>query len=61
VGSSFGGLHTEVCHPATTSHRQLSAEDRRAAGIEDGLLRVAVGGEDPDDLTADFMQALDQA
>jgi methionine-gamma-lyase len=61
VGSSFGGLHTEVCHPATTSHRQLSAEERAAAGIGDGLLRIAVGGEDPDDLVADFLQALDQA
>ena len=61
VGSSFGGLHTEICHPATTSHRQLSAEDRAAAGIGDGLLRVAVGGEDSEDLVADFLQALEKA
>ena len=61
VGSSFGSLHTEVCHPATTSHRQLSAEDRAAAGIADGLIRIAVGGEDPEDLIDDFLQALGQA
>jgi cystathionine beta-lyase/cystathionine gamma-synthase len=61
VGSSFGGLHTEVCHPATTSHRQLSPQDRAAAGIGDGLLRVAVGGEDQEDLEEDFLQALDKA
>jgi len=61
VGSSFGGMKTEVCHPATTSHRQLSPEDRLAAGIGDGLLRVAVGGEDADDLVEDFVQALEKA
>jgi methionine-gamma-lyase len=61
VGSSFGGLHTEVCHPATTSHRQLSPQDRAAAGIGDGLLRVAVGGEDQEDLEEDFLRALDKA
>jgi cystathionine beta-lyase/cystathionine gamma-synthase len=61
VGSSFGGLYTEVCHPATTSHRQFSPEDRRAAGIGDGLLRVSVGGEDAEDLVSDFLQALGKA
>ncbi len=61
VGSSFGGLHTEICHPATTSHRQLSPEDRARAGIGDGMLRVAVGGEDPADLVEDFHQALEKA
>jgi cystathionine beta-lyase/cystathionine gamma-synthase len=61
VGSSFGGLRTEVCHPGTTSHRQLSPDEREAAGITDGLLRVAVGGEDPEDLVEDFVQALDKA
>ncbi len=61
VGSSFGSLRTEVCHPATTSHRQFSEEARRAAGIGDGLIRVAVGGEDPEDLVEDFLQALEKA
>ncbi|HXF56474.1 MAG TPA: aminotransferase class I/II-fold pyridoxal phosphate-dependent enzyme [Actinomycetota bacterium] len=61
VGSSFGGLRTEVTHPASTSHRQFSPEARRAAGIEDGLVRVAVGGEDPEDLLEDFLQALEKA
>lgn len=61
VGSSFGGLHTEVCHPATTSHRQMPPDARDGAGIADGLLRVAVGGEDPEDLVRDFAGALDKA
>ena len=61
VGSSFGSLRSQVCPPATTSHRQLSPEERRAAGIGDGLIRVAVGGEDPKDLVDDFIQALEKA
>ena len=61
VGSSFGSLRSQVCHPATTSHRQLSAEERAAAGIGEGLIRVAVGGEDPEDLVEDFSQALEKA
>ena len=61
VGSSFGSLHSQVCHPATTSHRQLSPEERTAAGFGDGLIRVAVGGEDPEDLVDDIMQALEKA
>ena len=60
VGSSFGGMRTEVCHPATTSHRQLSPDDLAAAGIGDGMLRVAVGGEDPEDLVEDFVRALEK-
>ena len=61
VGSSFGSMHSQVCHPATTSHRQLTAEEREAAGIGEGLIRVAVGGEDPEDLIGDFAQALEKA
>lgn len=60
VGSSFGSLHSMVAQPATTSHRQFSKEDREAAGISDGLIRFAVGGEDPDDLVADLAEALEK-
>jgi cystathionine beta-lyase/cystathionine gamma-synthase len=61
VGSSFGSLHTQVCHPATTSHRQFPKDERDAAGIGDGLIRVAVGGEDAGDLIDDFRQGLEKA
>jgi cystathionine beta-lyase/cystathionine gamma-synthase len=61
VGSSFGGMRSEICHPATTSHRQLSSADRASAGIGDGLLRLAVGGEDAADLVADVERALEKA
>lgn len=58
VGSSFGGVRSEVTHPATTSHRQFSERDRAAAGITDGLVRVSVGIEDVSDLLEDFEKAL---
>lgn len=58
VGSSFGGVRSEVTHPATTSHRQFSPEDRAAAGIGEGLVRISVGIEDADDLAEDFERAL---
>lgn len=61
VGSSFGGVRTEVTHPATTSHRQFSIADREAAGITDGLVRVSIGLEDLADLLPDFQQALKKA
>jgi methionine-gamma-lyase len=61
VGSSFGSLRTQVCHPATTSHRQLTPEERAEAGIGDGLIRCAIGGEDPEDLIEDFARALEKA
>ncbi|MFN2591119.1 MAG: PLP-dependent aspartate aminotransferase family protein [Actinomycetota bacterium] len=61
VGSSFGGMRSEICHPATTSHRQLGPDDRSAADIGDGLLRLAVGGEDAADLVADLEGALEKA
>ena len=58
LGPSLGGTHTLVTHPASTTHRQLSAADREAAGVPDGLVRVSVGLEDHDDLLSDFSQAL---
>ncbi len=59
--TSLGGVDTVVHHPATTSHRQFSAEQLAAAGISEGLLRVSVGCEDVDDVVADFERALARA
>jgi cystathionine beta-lyase/cystathionine gamma-synthase len=56
--ASLGHVATTLSHPASTSHRGLSAEDRRRAGITDGLMRCSVGLERIDDLTADLDQAL---
>lgn len=55
---SLGDVRTTIAHPATTSHRDLVAEERRDAGISDGLLRVSAGIEDLDDLIQDFRAGL---
>lgn len=55
---SLGGLETLVCSPRQTSHTQFDPQTRRARGIADGLVRVSVGIEDPDELWADLEQAL---
>eukprot|EP00879_Flechtneria_rotunda_P021752 GHRR01022936.1.p1 GENE.GHRR01022936.1~~GHRR01022936.1.p1 ORF type:complete len:343 (+),score=118.12 GHRR01022936.1:395-1423(+) len=59
VAPSLGGVETLVTLPATTSHSGLTAEQRAAIGINDNLIRVAVGIEDTEDLVDDFMRALD--
>ncbi len=61
IATSLGGAHTLVGHAASTTHRQLDPEARRAAGIGDGLVRVSVGLEDVDDLLDDFERALEKA
>ncbi len=57
---SLAGITTTISHPAKTSHRGLSVEQRKHLGIDDGLIRVSVGIEDANDLLADFLQALDK-
>jgi len=58
LAPSLGGVETLVLHPASTSHRQMDAATLRASGIGEGTIRVSVGLEHPDDLWADFEQAL---
>ncbi len=55
---SLGGIETLVTRPATTSHAGMTTEDRAAAGISDGLVRLSVGLETTDDLIEDFERAL---
>jgi methionine-gamma-lyase len=55
---SLGGVETLTCHPKTTTHSGMTAEELAAAGVTDGLVRVSVGTEDWRDLLADFEQAL---
>ncbi|MFB3739380.1 MAG: PLP-dependent aspartate aminotransferase family protein [Candidatus Velamenicoccus archaeovorus] len=61
VATSLGGTHTLVGHAASTTHRQMDPDARRAAGIADGLVRVSVGLEDLEDLLEDVDQALEKA
>ena len=49
-----------ICHPATTTHQRLSVEEKRQLGIDDGVVRLSVGLEDPDDLIDDLTRALDK-
>jgi methionine-gamma-lyase len=56
---SLGGIETLVCHPRSTTHSSVSAEELERDGIGDGLVRISVGIEDWRDLLNDFEQALD--
>ena len=58
---SLGGAETLVEHPASMTHGTLSAKERAAMGIHDGLVRVSVGLEEPDDLIEDVDRALKRA
>ena len=51
--ANLGDAKTTIVHPATTTHGRLAREQRAAAGIQDGLIRIAVGLEDLEDLQAD--------
>ncbi|MGI5838281.1 MAG: trans-sulfuration enzyme family protein [bacterium] len=55
---TLGGMRTTLSHPVTSSHHGVPEEIRRKMGITYGLMRVSVGLENPDDLIADFYQAL---
>ena len=56
---SLGGVESLACHPATTTHSEMSDEDLEAAGIGPAMVRISVGVEDWRDLLHDFRQALD--
>jgi O-succinylhomoserine sulfhydrylase len=59
ITSNLGDTKTLITHPASTSHGRLSETQRLAAGITQGMIRVAVGLEHIDDLKADLARGLD--
>ena len=59
ITANLGDTKTTITHPATTSHGRLTEAQRQAAGIGQGLIRVAVGLEFIDDLKVDLMRGLD--
>ncbi len=59
ITTNLGDTKTTISHPASTSHGRLSEDQRQAAGIGQGLIRLAVGLEHIDDLKADLAHALD--
>ncbi len=58
ITANLGDTKTTITHPATTTHGRISDEERASAGIEDGLLRIAVGLESPEDIFADLKRGL---
>jgi methionine-gamma-lyase len=59
LATSLGGVETIVQHAASMTHASIPAEERKRAGISDGLIRMSVGIEDVKDLENDIRQALD--
>ncbi len=58
ITANFGDVKSTVCHPATTTHGRIPAAEREASGIVEGLVRLAVGLEHPDDIRADLERGL---
>jgi len=59
--ANIGDARSLAIHPASTTHAQLSPEDRLRSGVTDGYIRLSVGIEHIDDILADLTQALDRA
>ncbi len=58
---NLGDAKSLACHPASTTHRQMSAEEQRKAGVTPEMIRLSIGIEHADDITADLDRALDNA
>jgi len=58
VSNNLGDAKSLLTHPATTTHQRLTPQARLTAGVTDGMLRIAVGLEDPADVCEDLAQAL---
>jgi cystathionine beta-lyase/cystathionine gamma-synthase len=59
LGESLGGVKSLVCHPARMTHASIPADERRALGLEETLIRLSPGIEHADDLIADLITGLD--
>ena len=59
ITANLGDTKTTITHPATTTHGRLSPEERAQAGISDGLIRVAVGLEDIEDIKQDLSRGIE--
>ena len=58
---NIGDAKSLACHPASTTHRQLSDDEKKAAGVSEDLIRLSIGIEHIDDIIADLEQALAKA
>ncbi len=59
ISNNLGDAKSLITHPATTTHRAVGPEERAKVGIGDGMVRLSVGLEDPEDLMEDLATALD--
>lgn len=58
ISNNLGDAKSLIVHPATTTHQRFAAEIRAAMGVTEGMIRLSIGLEHPDDLIADLAQAL---
>ena len=61
VTANPGDVKTAITHPVSTTHGRVGPDARRAAGVSEGLIRIAVGAEHGEDLVGDLEQALNAA
>jgi cystathionine beta-lyase/cystathionine gamma-synthase len=59
VAPSLGGVESLITRPALTAHKSLTPEERKAFGIAEGLIRLSVGLEHPDEILADLVRAIE--
>ena len=59
ISNNLGDAKSLITHPATTTHQRLTPAQRAELGISDGLVRVSVGLEHPDDIVEDVLAALE--
>ncbi len=60
IAVSLGDAETLVEHPASMTHSTYTAEELKASGISEGLVRISIGLEDPEDVIADFKKVFDE-
>jgi O-succinylhomoserine sulfhydrylase len=61
ISNNLGDAKSLITHPATTTHQRFTPQERAEMGVTEGLVRLSVGLEHPDDLMADLLQALERA
>jgi O-succinylhomoserine sulfhydrylase len=59
ISNNLGDAKSLITHPATTTHQRLTPAQRAELGISDGLVRVSIGLEHPDDIVEDVLAALE--
>ena len=60
LAESLGAVETMITHPASMTHADVPEEERHARGLTDGLVRLSVGIEDPEDIVDDLKMALEK-